>query len=78
MNFSGILYNIVPYFLDEKTEKIDMDELEKIALECKPHMILAGFSSYSQNLDWKRFREIADKVGAILFADIAHIAGLIA
>lgn len=55
-----------------------MDELEKIALECKPQMILAGFSAYSQNLDWKRFREIADKVGAILFADIAHIAGLIA
>lgn len=51
-----------------------MDELEKIALETKPKMIIAGFSAYSRNLDWKRFREIADKCGAILMADIAHIA----
>ncbi|MDP5038859.1 MAG: serine hydroxymethyltransferase, partial [Candidatus Gracilibacteria bacterium] len=57
---------------------INMDEVEKIALQTKPKMILAGFSAYSRNLDWKRFREIADKVGAILMADIAHIAGLIA
>ncbi len=78
MNFSGILYNIVPYFLDKKTEEIDMNEVEKLALKHRPAMILAGFSAYSRNLDWKRFREIADKVGAILFADIAHIAGLIA
>jgi len=78
MNFSGILYNIVPYFLDKETEEIDMDEVERLAIEHKPQMILAGFSAYSRNLDWKRFREIADKVGAILFADIAHIAGLIA
>ena len=55
-----------------------MDELERLALETKPAMIIAGFSAYSRNLDWKRFREIADKVGAILMADIAHIAGLIA
>lgn len=55
-----------------------MDELEKKALECKPAMILAGFSAYSRSLDWKRYRAIADKVGAILMADIAHIAGLIA
>lgn len=78
MNFSGILYNIVPYFLDKETEEIDMDEVERLALESKPQMIIAGFSAYSRNLDWRRFREIADKVGAILFADIAHIAGLIA
>lgn len=78
MNFSGILYNIVPYFLDKETEEIDMDEVEKLALEYKPKMILAWFSAYSRDLDWKRFREIADKIGAILMADIAHIAGLIA
>lgn len=78
LNFSGLLYDIVPYFLDKETETIDMDEVERLALEHKPNMILAGFSAYSQDLDWKRFREIADKVGAILFADIAHIAGLIA
>jgi len=78
LNFSGLLYEIVPYFVDEKTEIIDMDEVEKIALKEKPQMILAWFSAYSRNFDWKRFREIADKVGAILMADIAHIAGLIA
>lgn len=78
MNFSGILYEIIPYFLDKKTEEMDMDELEKIAMETKPAMIIAGFSAYSRDLDWKRFREIADKCGAILMADIAHIAGLIA
>ena len=78
MNFSGILYTIVPYFLNKETEEIDMDEVERLALEHKPAMILAGFSAYSRNLDWKRFREIADKVWAILMADIAHIAGLVA
>lgn len=78
MNFSWILYDIVPYFLDKETWVIDMDEVEKIAIETKPKMILAGFSAYSRNLDWKRFREIADKVWAILMADIAHIAWLIA
>ena len=78
MNFSGILYDIIPYFLDKQTEEIDMDEVERLALEHKPKMILAWFSAYSRNLDWKRFREIADKIGAILFADVAHIAGLIA
>jgi len=62
MNFSGILYNIVPYFLDKETEEMDMDEVERLALEHKPKMILAGFSAYSRNLDWKRFREIADKI----------------
>ena len=62
MNFSGILYNIIPYHLDKETEEMDMDELEKLALEHKPKMIIAGFSAYSRSLDWKRFREIADKV----------------
>ncbi|MBL8030143.1 MAG: serine hydroxymethyltransferase [Candidatus Doudnabacteria bacterium] len=78
LNFSGKLYSIIPYFVKKETEVIDMDEVEEIALREKPKMILAGFSAYSRSLDWKRFREIADKVGAFLFADIAHIAGLIA
>ncbi|MCH8518525.1 serine hydroxymethyltransferase [Candidatus Gracilibacteria bacterium] len=78
MNFSGILYNIIPYFLDRETEEMDMDELERLALKHKPKLIIAGFSAYSRDLDWKRFREIADKVGAYLMADIAHIAGLVA
>jgi glycine hydroxymethyltransferase len=78
MNFSGKLYSIIPYFVRKSDEIIDMDEVEAIALREKPKMILAGFSAYSRSLDWKRFREIADKTGAFLFADIAHIAGLIA
>jgi len=78
LNFSGILYEIVPYFVDKNTWEIDMDEVERIALKEKPQMILAWFSAYSRNFDWKKFREIADKVGAVLMADIAHIAGLIA
>lgn len=78
LNFSGKLYSIIPYFVKKETEIIDMDEVEAIALKEKPKMILAGFSAYSRSLDWKRFREIADKTGAFLFADIAHIAGLIA
>lgn len=78
MNFSGILYNIVPYFVDKKTERVDMDEVERIAMKEKPQMILAGFSAYSRDFDWKRFAKIAKKVGALTFADIAHIAGLIA
>ena len=78
LNFSGLLYDMVPYFLDKETGIIDMDEVERIALETKPKMILAWFSAYSRNMDWKRFRAIADKVWAILMADIAHIAGLIA
>ena len=78
MNFSWILYKNVPYFLDRETEEMNMDELEEIAMECKPKMLIAGFSAYSRNLDWKRFREIADKCWAILMADIAHIAWLIA
>jgi glycine hydroxymethyltransferase len=78
LNFSGKLYTIIPYFVRRDDELIDMDEVEAIAIREKPKMILAGFSAYSRSLDWKRFREIADKVGAYLFADIAHIAGLIA
>lgn len=78
LNFSGLLYNIIPYTVDKKTEVIDMDEVEKIALKEKPKMILAGFSAYSRSMDWKRFKKIADKIGAYTFADIAHVAGLIA
>lgn len=78
MNFSWLLYNIVPYFLNKETEEIDMDEVERLALEHKPQMILAWFSAYPRSLNWKRFREIADKVWAILMADIAHIAWLVA
>ena len=78
LNFSGKLYTIVPYLVEKETEIIDMDEVEKIALREKPKMILAGFSAYSRNMDWKRFKEIADKIGAFTFADIAHVAGLIA
>jgi glycine hydroxymethyltransferase len=78
LNFSGKLYTIIPYFVRREDELIDMDEVEAIAIREKPKMILAGFSAYSRSLDWQRFRTIADKVGAYLFADIAHIAGLIA
>jgi glycine hydroxymethyltransferase len=78
LNFSGKLYTIIPYFVKKETEVLDMDEVEAIAVREKPKMILAGFSAYSRSLDWKRFRAISDKVGAFLFADIAHIAGLVA
>ncbi|MFH0890690.1 MAG: serine hydroxymethyltransferase [Candidatus Liptonbacteria bacterium] len=78
LNFSGKLYSIIPYFVKRETEIIDMDEVEEIALREKPKMILAGFSAYSRSMDWQRFKEIADKIGAFTFADIAHIAGLIA
>jgi glycine hydroxymethyltransferase len=78
LNFSGKLYTIIPYMVKRDTEIIDMDEVEEIALREKPKMILAGFSAYSRSMDWARFKEIADKIGAFTFADIAHIAGLIA
>jgi glycine hydroxymethyltransferase len=78
LNFSGKLYSIIPYFVDKETEVIDMDEVEAIAMRERPKMILAGFSAYSRSMDWARFRAIADKCGALLFADIAHIAGLVA
>lgn len=78
LNFSGLLYKIVSYGVNKETEMVDMDEVERIAMESKPRMIIAGFSAYSRDLDWARFRDIADKVGAYLMADISHIAGLIA
>ncbi|WP_308604949.1 serine hydroxymethyltransferase [uncultured Fibrobacter sp.] len=78
VNFSGMLYNFVQYEVDKETGRIDMEKVREIALREKPKMILAGFSAYSRNLDWKRFKEIADEVGALTMADISHIAGLIA
>lgn len=78
VNFSGILYNFVQYTVGKDTGTIDMNQVREIALRERPKMILAGFSAYSRNLDWKAFKSIADEVGAITFADIAHIAGLIA
>jgi len=78
LNFSWLLYNIIGYSLDKDTELINMDEVERLALVNKPKMIIAGFSAYSRDLDWARFRKIADRVWAVLMADISHIAGLIA
>lgn len=78
VNRSGKFYNIVHYTINEKTEKIDYDELEALALAHEPKMIIAGFSSYPWKANWARFRKIADKVGAYLLADISHVAGLIA
>ncbi len=77
VNRSGEYYNIVSYSVDPETERIDYDEVERLALQNKPKMIIAGVSSYSWQLDWKHFREIADKVGAYLLADISHVSGLI-
>jgi glycine hydroxymethyltransferase len=68
------MFNIIPYGVDKETELIDMDIVEQLAKEHKPKLIIAGFSAYSRSLDWKRFRQIADDTGAILMADIAHIA----
>ncbi|QLZ68337.1 serine hydroxymethyltransferase [Legionella sp. PC1000] len=78
VNFSGKLYEAIPYGVDAHTGLIDYDVLEGLALEHKPKLIIAGFSAYSRTLDWPRFRAIADKVGAYLMADVAHVAGLIA
>lgn len=77
VNFSGSYFHIVPYGVNDEGF-IDYDEVERIALECKPKMIIAGASAYARIIDFKRFREIADKVGAYLFVDMAHIAGLVA
>ncbi len=77
VNFSGKNYKIVPYGVSDETETIDYDALEALAKEHKPKMIIAGASAYSRTLDFKRFREIADMVGAYLMVDIAHIAGLV-
>jgi glycine hydroxymethyltransferase len=76
-NFSGKLYKIVPYGVSKDTETIDFDEVEKLAKEHKPKMIIVGASAYPRVLDFQRFRNIADEVGAIIMADIAHIAGLV-
>lgn len=78
VNFSGRLYNPVFYGVDKETGRIDYNKVEEIAIKEKPKMIIAGASAYSRDMDFERFRKIADKVGAILFADIAHPAGLIA
>lgn len=78
LSFSGIDYETYGYGLNPETEQIDYDEVEKLALQIKPKMIIAGASAYSRYIDFKRFREIADKVGAYLFVDMAHIAGLVA
>ena len=78
VNFSGKIFNAYQYGLDEKTGEIDYEQVEALALEHKPKMIVAGFSAYSRVVDWQRFRDIADKVGAYLFVDMAHVAGLIA
>ena len=78
VNFAGQLYNIVPYGVSKETEALDYDVLMEMAKQTKPHMIVCGASAYSRTLDFKRFREIADEVGAYLLADIAHIAGLVA
>jgi glycine hydroxymethyltransferase len=77
-NFSGKMYNAVQYGLNAETGEVDYDQVEALALEHKPKMIVAGFSAYSQIMDWARFREIADKVGAYLMIDMAHVAGLVA
>lgn len=78
MNFSGRFFKIIPYGVSPQDERIDYDEVETLALENKPKMIIAGASAYSRTIDFARFRDIADKVGAVLFVDMAHIAGLIA
>ena len=78
VNISGNWFNIVPYCVDGQTGRIDYDEVRRLALENKPKLILAGASAYPRIIDFKRFREIADEVGAILMVDMAHIAGLVA
>ncbi len=78
VSFSGKIYNAIQYGLNPDTGRIDYDEIEALAVEHKPKMIVAGFSAYSQVMDWARFREIADKVGAYLLVDMAHVAGLVA
>lgn len=77
-NFSGKLYNAVQYGLDPASGEVDYAQVEALAQEHRPKMIVAGFSAYSRIMDWQRFREIADRVGALLFVDMAHVAGLVA
>ena len=78
INVSGRLYDIAPYEVDRETSRIDMDEVERIAKERRPKLILAGWSAYPRFLDFERFRAIADEVGALLMVDMAHFAGLVA
>jgi len=78
VNFSGKLFNAIQYGLSAKTDEIDYEAVERLALEYRPKMVVAGFSAYSRVVDWQRFRDIADQVGAYLFVDMAHVAGLIA
>ena len=78
VNFSGILYNVVSYGVDQETERIDMDEVRRLAQEHKPKMIICGATAYSRVIDFAEFRKIADEVGAYLLADISHISGLVA
>ncbi|MBP6621345.1 MAG: serine hydroxymethyltransferase [Alcaligenes sp.] len=78
INISGRLYNIIPYGIDTETGLIDYDEMERIAIEAKPKMLIGGFSAYSRVKDWARMRQIADKVGAWFWVDMAHVAGLVA
>ena len=78
VNFSGKLFNVVPYGIVHETGLIDYEQVQQLATEHQPKMIIAGFSAYSQIADWARFREIADSVGAFLFVDMAHVAGLVA
>lgn len=78
VNFSGRLFNFVSYGVDKETERINYDEVRRIALECKPKLIVAGASAYARIIDFKKFREIADEVGAYFMVDMAHIAGLVA
>jgi len=78
LNFSGRLFDVVAYEVDRETSLVDMDEVARVARERRPRMIIAGWSAYPRHLDFARFREIADEVGALLFVDMAHFAGLVA
>ena len=78
VNFSGKLFNAVQYGVSTKTDQIDYAAVEQLAEEHRPKMVVAGFSAYSRIIDWQRFRDIADRVGAYLFVDMAHVAGLVA
>jgi glycine hydroxymethyltransferase len=78
VNFSGILYRVIPYGVSEKTEIIDYDEIERLAEQHRPRLIIAGASAYPRIIDYERFRKIADRIGAYLMVDMAHIAGLVA
>jgi len=78
VNYSGKWYNVVPYGVDRKSEMLDYDEIERLALQHRPKLIIAGATSYSRMIDFERFRDIADKAGAKLLGDMAHIAGIVA